>query len=240
MQAVPESIKANPKKNLEIDVDGIAYLRLPIKTDLVTEKDNLNSLIEKHLAKFLVPGDMIFISEKVVALMQGRIIKIVDIKPSHLARLLAGKVRNHYGTDKFRGFGHGTPMAMQLLLEEVGYPRILLATAISAITRPLGIKGAFYYICGKRGKSVDCPMSFDIHPYTMYAKMAPAQPNRVACEVKDRFGADAVILDANYRGVFSLGKSSRYIKESFIQKLFRDNPLGQADEFTPLCIVRRR
>ena len=27
--------------------------------------------------------------------------------------------------------------------------------------------------------------------------------------------------------------------ESFIGKLFRDNPLGQSDEMTPFCIVRK-
>jgi hypothetical protein len=182
----------------------------------------------------------LFISEKVVAVTQGRVINMNDIRPTKLARFLARNVENHYGTKDFRGFGHGTPMAMQLFIEETGCPRVLFAAAVAAVTRPLGIKGAFYYLCGKRAKSIDCPMSFSILEYAHYAKLAPQDPDGVARRIKEKFGCDAVILDANYLGAFSLGKSTRAISESFIGKLFRDNPLGQSDEMTPFAIVRKR
>jgi hypothetical protein len=171
-----------------------------------------------------------------------------DIKPTKLARFLARRVRNNYGTKDFKGFGHGTPMAMQLFIEEAGVPRVLFAAAVSAATRPLGVKGAFYWLCGKRAKSVDCPMSFSILEYAHYAKRAPHDPDGVARQIKAALGGNAaaggagpetVILDANYIGAFSLGKSTRAISESFIGKAFRDNPLGQSDEMTPFCILRR-
>lgn len=232
--------KANPGKTLEIDVDGVVYLRLPIKTPLFTEKTDLREALKKYAAPHLQSGDILFVSEKVVAVTQGRVININNIKPTRFARFLARKVDNKYGTKDFRGFGHGTPMAMQLFIEQAGLLRVLFAAAVSAVTRPLGIKGAFYYICGKLAKSVDCPMSFSILEYAHYAKLAPKDSDKVAREIKERYGNDAVILDANYRGAFSLGKSSRGIKEKFIQELFRDNPLGQADELTPFCIVRKK
>ena len=103
-----------------------------------------------------------------------------------------------------------------------------------------GIKGAFYFLCGKRAKSVDCPMSFSILEYAHYAKLAPLDPNKVARDIKKTFGHETVILDANYLGAFSLGKSTGSISEKFIGKLFKDNPLGQSDEMTPFCIVRRQ
>lgn len=82
-------------------------------------------------------------------------------------------------------------------------------------------------------------MSFSILEYAHYAKRAPENPNGVAREMKKRFGHETVILDANYIGAFSLGKSTRSVSEKFIGKLFRDNPLGQSDEMTPFCIVRK-
>jgi hypothetical protein len=97
----------------------------------------------------------------------------------------------------------------------------------------------FYYICGKRAKSIDCPMSFLILEYAHSAKLAPDDPNDAARDIRARLGVETVILDANYRGAFSLGKSTRAISESFIGALFRDNPLGQSDEMTPFCIVRK-
>lgn len=239
MQISETRFKPNQGKKIEIDVSGEVYLRLPIKTPLITEKDDLLSVIEKYASPHLRPGDLFFVSEKVVCVTQGRVININKIKPTWFARLLARKVDNKYGTKDFRGFGHGTPMAMQLFIEEAGYLRILFAAAVAAITRPLGIKGAFYLISGKMAKSVDCPMSFSILEYAHYAKLAPLNPNRVAREIKEKFGNETIILDANYLGAFSLGKSSRKISEKFIGQLFKDNPLGQSDEMTPFCIVRK-
>jgi F420-0:gamma-glutamyl ligase len=233
-------IEPNPGKNLEIKVDGTVYLRLPVKTPLLTEKSDLVAMIKKFAGPYLEPGDVLFVSEKVVAVTQGRIINMNDIKPSKLARFLARKVHNHYGTKDFKGFGHGTPMAMQLLIDEAGYPRVLFAAAVAAVTRPIGINGAFYYLCGKLAKSVDCPMSFSILEYAHYAKRAPKNPNGVARRIHAALGCETVILDANYIGAFSLGKTTRRISEKFISKLFADNPAGQSSEMTPFLIVRKK
>ncbi len=231
---------ANPGKKIEIDVDGVTYLRLPVRTRLITMKDiDIMPLLEEYVGPYLKRGDIIFVSEKALTITQGRVIDMSEIKPTRFARLLARNVGNYYGSNDFRGFGHGTSLAMQLFVEEARYPRVLLAAAVSALTRPFGIRGMFYRICGKRAKSIDCPMSFLILEYAHSAKLAPNDPSGAARKIKGRFGREVVILDANYRGAFSLGKSTRAISESFIGKLFRDNPLGQSDEMTPFCIVRK-
>jgi hypothetical protein len=195
----------------------------------------LQEYVEPHLKK----GDMLFVSEKIVCITQGRMILIKEVKTSWLARLLSKRVRNHVGTPEFRGYGHGTAPAMQLLIEEAGVLRVLFAAGVAALTRPLGIKGAFYYLVGKQAKSIDCPMSFTLAPYTEYAKRAPFQPNDVARKVRDTFGVATVIVDANYRGAFSLGKSTRSISEKFIREVLHDNPAGQDSEMTPFFIIRK-
>ncbi len=239
-RAASGNFVANPGKQLAIDVDDAAYLRLPVRTRLITTNDtNLMPLLEEYVGPYLQPDDIIFVSEKALTVTQGRIVDMSEIKPTRLARLLARNVGTYYGSNRFHGFGHGTSIAMQLFLEEAGYLRVFFAAVVAAITRPFGIHGMFYRICGKSAKSIDCPMSFLILEYAHSAKLAPHDPNDVARQIKKRFGNEAVILDANYRGAFSLGKSTRAISESFIGELFRDNPLGQSDEMTPFCIVRK-
>lgn len=239
-RTVSREIAANPGKTIEIDVDGTTYLRLPIKTRLITMQDtDLLPLIQEYAVPHLKPGDLLFVSEKALTITQGRVIDIGTINPSWMARLFARNVGNYYGTSDFHGFGHGTPLAMQLFIEEAGYPRALFAAVVSAITRPLGIRGLFYTIGGVRAKSIDLPMSFLILEYAHAAKLAPNDPSGAARRFKEHLGHEVVILDANYRGAFSLGKSTRSLSESFIGKLFRDNPLGQSDEMTPFCIVRK-
>ena len=231
---------ANPGKQISIDVDGVSYLRLPVRTRLITMKDtDLLPIVEEYVGPYVKSGDIIFVSEKALAITQGRVVDMSDIKPGRLALFLARNVGNYYGSSDFHGFGHGTNLAMQLFLEEAGYPRVIFAAALSAITRPFGIRGLFYAICGKRAKSIDCPMSFLILEYAHSAKLAPNDVSGAARRIKERLGAEVMVLDANYRGAFSLGKSTRAISESFVGKLFRDNPLGQSDEMTPFCIVRK-
>ncbi len=82
-------------------------------------------------------------------------------------------------------------------------------------------------------------MSWTIEEFKEYAKKAPANPDGVAREVKGAFGVETVIVDANYRGAFSLGKSTSAISEKFIRELLRDNPAGQDSEMTPFFIIRR-
>lgn len=230
----------NPGKSLTIDVDGITYLRLPIRTRLITTKDtDIVPIVEEYVLPHLMPGDMVFVSEKALTVTQGRIVDFSDIHPGSLARLLGRNIQNNYGTEHFKGFGHGTSLAMQLFIEEAGYSRVIFAALVAAVTRPLGIRGMFYRLCGKRAKSIDCPMSFTIIEYAHAAKLAPNNPSGEARRIKERIGSEVVILDANYRGAFSLGKSAGSPSEKFIQALFRDNPLGQSDEMTPFAIVRK-
>ncbi|MDE2018961.1 MAG: hypothetical protein KGJ13_01290 [Patescibacteria group bacterium] len=232
--------RPNPGKQIEIGVDGVTYERLPVRTRLITAKDtDILPLIEKYVQPYVKPGDIVFVSEKALTITQGRVVDMSTIKPTRLARFLAGRVGNYYGSGNFRGFGHGTSIAMQAFIEEAGVPRVLFAAAVSAITRPFGIKGMFYRICGLRAKSIDCPMSFLILEYAHSVKLAPDDPKGAARRIKKAIGCEAVILDANYRGAFSLGKTSGAPSEAFIEKAFRDNPLGQSDEMTPFCILRR-
>ena len=232
---------ANPGKEIAIDVDGVEYERLPVKTRVITVADkDILPLIESYVKPYVQTGDVVYVSEKALTITQGRVVDMSTVHPSKLARFLGSRVGNYYGTEQFRGFGHGTALAMQLFIEEAGYPRVLLAAAVSAVTRPFGVKGMFYRICGKRAKSIDCPMSFLILEYAHSVKLAPNDPAGAAKRIAQSIGCDAVILDANYRGAFSLGTSNRAISEEFIGKLFRDNPLGQSDEMTPFCIVRKK
>ena len=229
---------ANKNKQLSIDVDGVSYNRIPIKTHLITVDDDLLKLVEKYVVPHLISGDCLFISEKIVAITQGRIILIRDVKPSRFAKFLA-KIGVNFGTKKFRGFGLGTPPAMQLAIQEAGIPRILLGAILAAITKPFGIKGMFYRIIGPEAKSIDCPASYILWPYHQYAKLAPLNPENVAKSVTKETKHETVIIDANYIGVSVLGKSSSNLSDHFAEKVFRDNPLGQGDEQTPLCIVRK-
>ncbi len=226
--------KPNEGKSLMIEVDGRRYARLPVKTHVIKAGDGIIEIIKRYVKPHLQDGDVIFLSERIVAIMQGRAFPIKDIKPSWLANLLVKFVhKSPYG------IGLGSPWTMELAIREAGVLRIILSAFVSALTKPFGIKGLFYIIAGKNVAAIDGPCHYTLPPYNEYAKLGPKNPDRVARDLKANFGHEFVIIDANDLGVSVLGKSSNDIKDDFCKKVFRDNPLGQSDQRTPIAIVRK-
>lgn len=228
------TLTPNLNKQLNITVEGITYSRFPVKTHVVKIGDNLAEILKQYVTPHLQDGDMIFMSEKIVAISQGRSYPIAEIKPSKLATYLSGKVlKTPYG------IGLGSPWTMQLALKEAGYIRIFLAIIAHFIGKVFGIKGAFYYVAGRKIAAIDGPCDYTLPPYNKYAKLGPAKPNKVAKELKETIGHEVVIIDANDLGVNILGRSDKKMSKDTLAATFKDNPLGQTNEQTPLCIVRK-
>ncbi|MEO0077061.1 MAG: coenzyme F420-0:L-glutamate ligase, partial [candidate division WOR-3 bacterium] len=64
------------------------YEIIAVKTHIITDKDDINDVVEKYTKDIRKPNDIITISESVVAMTQGRAIPTSQIKPRLLARIL--------------------------------------------------------------------------------------------------------------------------------------------------------
>ncbi|HLD26379.1 MAG TPA: F420-0--gamma-glutamyl ligase [Patescibacteria group bacterium] len=223
----------NKGKKLLIVVDGISYARYPVKTSLITERDHIDTIIRSYALPFLQKNDMLIISERIIAIMQRRSFLIRDIHPSWWAHFLSRFVSRHRG-----GIGLKSPYTMELALQEVGLVRILYASVCTMITKLFGLRGVFYHVVGSNINAIDGPCSYTLPPGNKSAKLGPKNPMQVAVRLSKLFHAPIVIIDANDYGVRVLGYS-KGVNVSLVQKIFRDNPLGQSDEQTPLAIVSK-
>lgn len=229
-----KTLAPNAGKNLTITVDGTTYARLPIQTHTIQSTDRMADVVTTYAKPHIQPGDMLFISERVVAISQGRAFPIKDIKPGKLANFLVRYVhKSPYG------IGLGSPWTMELAIREAGAWRIILGAAIAALTKPLGIKGMFYRVVGKNINAIDGPCDYTLPPFNAYAKLGPKQPDRVARDLEKLLGIPVIIIDANDLGVNILGLSNHRLDKQHLARIFKDNPLGQSSERTPLAIVRR-
>ena len=229
-------LKPNEGKNPIIEVDGKRYERLPIKTHLITKNDDIIEVAEKYGAPVLSqPGDILFISEKIVACSQGRAIPLEDIHPRKLAVFLSDHV-----TKTPHGIGLGMPETMEMALQEVGTLRILFAAVVSVIGKKIFKKsGWFYNVAGYRARSIDGPCHNTIPPYNHYVVLGPLEPDKVARQIKARIGYDVCIIDANDIDVNILGASSDAIDKELFARILKDNPLGQDAQQTPMGIIRK-
>ena len=60
-----------------VRIDGELYSRLCIKTPLVTCGVNLEAFVQEYAEPFLQPGDILIVTEKIVAITQGRAMRSI-------------------------------------------------------------------------------------------------------------------------------------------------------------------
>ena len=102
---------ANESKKVEIETSTGVYQRHAIQTHFVQIGENYIDLIERYVKPLYEEGDLLSISEKVIALCQKRIVYRKDIHPGFWAKLLCRFVHVTPA-----GPGAGTPHKMQLII----------------------------------------------------------------------------------------------------------------------------
>jgi F420-0:gamma-glutamyl ligase-like protein len=224
----------NPGKSEFIQVDGIKYGRLPIRTHVINENDNIVDVAKQYAAPHIHSGDIFFISEKAVACSQKRAIFMKDIHPRPLAKFLTKFVyKSPYG------IGLGIPETMEMALRECGTPRILFAAFVSAVGKLLGRRGWFYKIAGYKAESIDGPTPNTLPPYNKCVVLGPENPDKVAMDLAAGLGVQSIIVDVNDLSGRILGVSDPSINRELMARILKDNPLGQSEQQTPMGIIRR-
>lgn len=225
--------RANDGKQLTIQQDGRTYQRIPVQTALVLHGDNLDEIVAGAVSDVLQPGDIVFVTEKIVAICQGRSFPLDEIAPRKLATFLSKRV-----VKTPHGIGLGIPETMEMALRECGMLRILLAAAVSAVTKKFGRSGDFYRVAGERARGIDGPTAGTLPPYDSQVVLVPNKPNAVAARLSALIGADVAIVDINDLGGNILGSTLGRKRDEQLVRILSDNPLGQGAQRTPIGIIR--
>ncbi|HLS93337.1 MAG TPA: coenzyme F420-0:L-glutamate ligase [Microbacterium sp.] len=228
------SAAANEGKALEVHVDGTDFLRIPVRTRVIMPGDTIDEVIRTYAVDQVQSGDILFVTEKIVAIMQGRSYMMSEIKPRRLATFLS-----RYVTKTSYGIGLGIPETMEFALREVGTLRILFAAAVSAVTKVFGRSGDFYRIAGDKARAIDGPTPNTIPPYNDAVVLGPERPREVAADIKKIVGCDVAVVDINDIGGNILGSTLDKATERLLVQILSDNPLGQGHQSTPMGIIRR-
>jgi asparagine synthase (glutamine-hydrolysing) len=252
----------NADKQLDITVpaDGGTYRRYPLRTEVFYKDTEFDPAVRSYVERFFAglpdAGDehraatsdtpwYLFVSEKIVAMTQGRSIPVWDIKVTGAARLLSRFVTRNPG-----GIGLASPWSMQLAIDEVGLPRIVYAAGRSVVGKLQGKSGVFYEVVGHNINAIDGAAGYQVGTSTHSVKYAPKDPEgvarRLSAMVRDAVPAEyaktfagTAIMDANDLGVVVLGHDTPLSKD-VVEGIFRDNPQGQTTETTPMSMVFQR
>ena len=249
----------NADKQLDITVQGDAgtFRRYPLRTEVFYKETDFDPAVKTYVKRYFdglptAGGDhraatadtpwYLFVSEKIVAMTQGRSIPVWDIKVSNAARIFSKFVTRNPG-----GIGLASPWSMQLAIDEVGLPRIMYASARSVIGKLQGKSGVFYEVVGHNINAIDGAAGYQVGTSTHSVKYAPIDPDGVAARLSAMVRANVpaefaatfagtAIMDANDLGVVALGHDTD-LSKSVLEDIFRDNPQGQTTETTPMSLV---
>jgi hypothetical protein len=214
-----------------MQVAGIEYLRLPIHTRWLTQDDELILSLKESLHAAQL-GDTVAISEKVVVLLTGRAVDIGTVHPGRLARVLASHVHPRHDSR-----GLAVPEKMEYVIRSIGPARTVAAAMGCAVTRPLGLHGAFYRMAGSVARDIDGGRP----PYEnlLFPPLKPAVAHWICTELERALGIGVSIVDLNDYGGSIRAASRRSLPTATLAAVLRDNPMRQRITSTPFVLVRR-
>lgn len=215
--------------------DGRRYERFAIQTHFILPGEDQAELLERYVRPLYQPGDVLSFGAKVMGMCVKSVRTREQVKPGFWANLL-WRFAGHNTT----GIGMHEPYKLQMTIEIAGLPRVLLATFLSAVTKPFGVKGVFYKVCGHDIAGIDgFYHASDFEEYHELAVINPPDAGRLCDELTKKTGIPVVVMDANDFHRNQLGKSSDFpLTDEQIQEAMRDNPSGQGRELTPFILIR--
>ena len=215
--------------------NGRSYDRWAIQTHFVEVGEDQAELVRRYVLPLAQPGDLLAFGAKVMAMCTRNVKTRDEVHPGFFAKFMA-----RFAGINSTGVGMHEPYKLQMVIDMCGLPRVLLASFVSAVTRPFGVKGLFYKICGKGVGGIDgfyFRSSFE--RYKTMGLINPPNPVELCDQLEKDTGIPVVLMDANDIEQNQLGKCSDFpLTDDEIQDAMRDNPSGQGDELTPFILIR--
>ncbi|MEA2104160.1 MAG: coenzyme F420-0:L-glutamate ligase [Candidatus Cloacimonadota bacterium] len=216
----------------ERTIQNRIFFRKPIKTKILNSQDDIIEIVGEYTKNVRKTNDIVVLSESPVAITQGRAVAENSIKIGLLAKLLWRGVRNvNYGV------GLRSKTSMQCAIDECGKFRIIVAAFLGFFGKLVGKRGVFYRVAGKQAALVDAAHTSPVPPYNKTVIKGPINCEEICEEIRSVYGNEAAIMDINdIGGSWVIGKS-RGIDSKLLEEIMNDNPQGQGDELTPICLV---
>jgi len=203
---------------------------IPVKTHIVTKRDNIVDVIEKYAGPQMGPDDVVSVAESVVAITQGRYRRPEQMSPSLLAHVLARFVH--------RDSSCSSACGMQLTIDEGGAVRVLVAFIVGGITKFFGSSGMFYKLAGEQAALID-DVTGTMPPFDKMLVMGPKDPGGVAEAIKARIGCyGAAVADVNDLKRAAVLGVTEGLDPSELSRILIDNPFGNGNQQTPIVIIK--
>ncbi|CAI5995057.1 unnamed protein product [Closterium sp. NIES-65] len=207
---------------------GISVLAVP--THLLCHLDDPLLALRRYAAPYLQPGDVVTLGETPLAIMQGRF--------RHPDSLCAGPVARWACRRFLPTSSLATACGMQALIDVVGVVRVIVAVLLAALARLLlGKRGVFYQLAGEQARLID-DVTGTLPPYDQFITLGPLRPQETVDGLSAKLGCGVAIVDVNDLKKVQILAASAGVDHGRLTTALLPNPAGNAEEQTPIVIVR--
>ena len=202
---------------------------LPLRTHLLGPLDDPIAVLRRYAEAVLQPGDVLTLGETPLAVMQGRYRHPSEVEPGMVARLAC---RVFHPTSSL-----ATACGMQTLIDLVGPTRVLAAWIGGLLLKLVGIPGGFYRLAGDQARLID-DITGTTPPYDQTIVLGPDRPQTFCDQAAAALGVAVAIVDVNDLGRVKVLAASSGCDEGLLTRALKPNPAGNANQRTPLVLVR--
>ena len=202
---------------------------LPLRTHLLGPLDDPIAVLRRYAEAVLQPEDVLTLGETPLAVMQGRYRHPSEVEPGMVARLAC---RVFHPTSSL-----ATACGMQTLIDLVGPTRVLAAWIGGLLLKLVGIPGGFYRLAGDQARLID-DITGTTPPYDQTIVLGPDRPQTFCDQAAAALGVAVAIVDVNDLGRVKVLAASSGCDEDLLTRALKPNPAGNANQRTPLVLVR--
>ncbi len=201
----------------------------PIKTHILGRLDNPITILKSYLPQDYLPADILTIGESPLAIMQGKYLDYRSINVSSVARLLC---KGFHPTSSL-----ATACGMQTLINISGPSRVIISFLIGGIFKLFGIRGMFYRLAGKQARLID-DITGTTPPYDKSIVLGPIDTQYFCEKASKELQVNVAVVDVNDLGRVKILSTNNLKNTETIKKALISNPAGNANQHTPLVLIR--
>ena len=201
----------------------------PIKTHILGSLDDPIGILKSYIPPNHLPTDILTIGESPLAVMQGRYIDYRNVNANLISRLIC---KGFHPTSSL-----ATASGMQTLINISGPTRVIISWLIGGIFKFFGIRGMFYRLAGDQARLID-DITGTTPPYDKSIVLGPKDTQTFCIEAAKKLNINVAVVDVNDLGRVKILSTNNINNAEIIKRALTSNPAGNANQQTPLVLIR--
>ena len=201
----------------------------PIKTHILGSLDDPIQILKSYMPRNCISTDILTIGESPLAIMQGRYIDYRSVNASIISRLVC---KGFHPTSSL-----ATACGMQTLINISGPTRVIISWLIGGIFKIFGVRGVFYRLAGEQARLID-DITGTTPPYDKSIVLGPKDTQTFCIEAAKELKVNVAVVDVNDLGRVKVLSTNNANNAEIIKRALTSNPAGNANQQTPLVLIR--